>query len=476
MKVLLIQQDMGIRETKYPIFPIGLSNIAAVLKDHTVKIFDPNVYAVADVPRALNVLLQTFSADMIGLSIRNIDTINFRNKHVHYKTVRPMLDLIKTIKPDTSIMVGGPGFSLFARPIMEDIKAIDFGIYLEGDESTPELLNHLGSPEKVKGIFYRQNKRVIYTGDRPMPDFAEVPWPAMDSSMINMQDYLGPSYNIIGIHAKRGCMLQCAYCSYPVLNGRHPRLRDPRDIVDQIEYMVKTIGMKRFTFVDSVFNVPEQHARDILNEMIARNIQVEFGVWCHMHGVTEEFLRLLKQAGAIQVDFSPDAATNKGLKALKKGITEADLLNTIKAARNVNGLGYGFGFFAGLPGYNMIDTLKTWIMPFRIQLMLPGKGGGAISYIRIEPNTLMQQIAIREGLIDSEDSLLPATEKDLERMFYRTPSHAYLNRGTDVLISLMERILKPMLAKIVRIISRARGKKSVYDQKTGFVPFQKTKK
>jgi 5-methoxybenzimidazole methyltransferase len=476
MKVLLIQQDMGIRETRYPIFPIGLSYIAAVLRQHTVKIFDPNAYALEEVNNALTTLIRTFSPDIVGLSIRNIDTTNYRFKHVHFKTVQPMLELVKQIKPDAHIMVGGPGFSLFAKPIMQDIKVIDFGIYLEGEESTPELLDDISLPEKVKGIFYRQAGRVIYTGDRSMPDFAKVPWPIMDSSVINMRNYLGPSYNIMGIQTKRGCVLKCGYCAYPALNGRQLRLREPKDIVDQIEYLVKTAGIKRFTFVDSVFNVPEQHARNILNEMIDRNIQVEFGVWCHMRDVTEDFLRLLKRAGAVQVDFSPDAATDKGLKSLKKGITEKDIFNTVKAARKVKGLGYGFGFFAGLPGYNIIDTIKTWIMPFRIQFMLPGRGGGAISYIRIEPETLLQQIAIQDGLIDSEDSLLPADEEDLARMFYRLPSHTHLNRATDALIALMERILKPGMVKVVGIISKARGKKSVYDQKTGFVPFQKMKK
>ena len=476
MKVLLIQQDMGIRETRYPLFPIGLSYIASVLKDHEVKIFDPNAYPLSDSPKALDNFMRTFLPDIVGLSIRNIDTTNFRYKHVHYKTVRPMIESIKNIKPHTRVMIGGPGFSLFARSIMEDIKAVDFGFYLEGEDSTPELLKNIDTPEKVKGIFYRRADRVIYTGDRPMPDFAKVPWPSMDSNVINMRDYLGPSYNIIGIQSKRGCVLQCGYCPYPSLNGRYHRLRSPEDIVNQIEYMVKTVGIKRFTFVDSVFNVPETHARDILNEMIVRNIQVEFGVWCHMRGVNETFLRLLKQAGAVQVDFAPDAATNKGLKALKKGLTEADIFKTVKAARKVKGLGYGFGFFAGLPGYNVIDTFKTWIMPFRIQLMLPGKGGGAISYIRVEPGTHIHKIAIEDGLIDANDSLLPADEDDLARMFYRLPSQAHLNRATDAFVALMERVLKPALVALVRIISKVRGKKSIYDQKTGFVPFQKTKK
>jgi len=60
-------------------------------------------------------------------------------------------------------------------------------------------------------------------------------------------------------------------------------------------------------------------------------------------------------------------------------------------------LGLVFGLFTSLPGYTLIDTIKTLILPFKIQLALPGRGGGGISYIKIEPDTHLQKIAVKEG-------------------------------------------------------------------------------
>jgi len=467
---------MGIREVEFPMLPIGLTYIASALSDHEVKIFDPNCYPLSTAFEELEKEVARFRPDIAGISIRNIDTTNFRNKHIYFKTVLPTIQTVKAVNQDIKIIVGGSGFSLFPEKIMETIPEIDFGVYLEGEASTPELIRHLDDPVNVKGIYMRKNGNVFYTGDRDLPEFFSMPAPRMDPDVIDMTKYIGPSYNIIGIQAKRGCSLDCGYCSYPKLNGKRIRPRDPVAIVDQIEQMINNFGMKRFVFVDSVFNVPEQHARDILNEMIARKLNVEFGAWCHMKGVTEEFLQLLKRAGAVQVDFSPDAATNKGLKALKKGIEVSDILNTVKVARKVKGMGYGFGFFADLPGYNLLDVIKTWLMPFRIQFMLPGRGGGAISYIRIEPETHIQKVAIQQGLIDAKDHLWPSDETELMTMFYRQPSNASLNFLTDTIIALMERILKPAVVKAMRIVSRLMGKQSVYDQKTGFVAFKKAKK
>ncbi|MDL1967036.1 MAG: cobalamin-dependent protein [Deltaproteobacteria bacterium] len=476
MKVLLIQQDMGTREAQVPNLPIGLTYIASALKNHQVKIFDPNLYPLSSAMDELKNEMQKFKPDIIGISIRNIDTTNFRNKHVYFNTVKPMVLAIKEINPEIKILAGGSGFSMFAEIIMKKIPEFDFGIFLEGEKSTPELLANLNNPENVKGIFMRKNNQVIYTGDRPLPEFSEIPMPETATEVIDMKNYLGPSYNIIGIQTKRGCLLNCAYCSYPNLNGRQVRLRDTKDIVDQIEYFINQFGMERFVFVDSVFNVPEGHARKILEEMIRRNLDVQFGVWCHMKGITEEFLELLKKAGAVQIDFSPDAATNKGLSALKKGLTEQDIKNTINMARKIKGIGIGFGLFTSLPGYNLTDTIKTLILPFKIQLSLPGRGGGGISYIKIEPDTHIRDIAVKEGLISKDDDLFPKDENDLARMFYRPYSQRYLNMLADGFLGMFERVLKPTAVFVFRTLARIKGKKSAYDQKTGFVSFQKTKK
>lgn len=476
MRILLIQQDMGIREVTFSMLPIGLTYIASALSDYEVKIFDPNLYPLSSAFEELRKETEQFQPDLVGISVRNIDTTNYRNKHVHFNTVKPTIHTVKAVNKNIKIIVGGSGFSLFPEIIMEKIPEIDFGVYLEGEVSVPELIKNIDDPQRVRGIYMRKEGRVHYTGDSPLPTFSDIPMPASAPEVIDMKKYLGPSYNIIGIQTKRGCSLNCGYCSYPRLNGRNLRLRPPREVVDQIDYFINQFGMKRFVFVDSVFNIPETHAREILEQMIARNLKVEFGVWCHMKGISEEFLGLLKKAGAVQIDFSPDAATDKGLNALQKGLTEADIKRTIIAAKSIKNVGVGFGFFAPLPGYNFGDLLKTIIMPFKIQMSLAGRGGGTVSNIRIEPHTQMHKIAVKEGLINENDNLFPEDEKALSRMFYRPKSMVHLSLMMDLFNDIFERVLKPFAIRVYRILARLSGRVSPYDQKSGFVAFQRKTK
>ena len=476
MKVLLVQQDLGVREAKIPIWPIGLTYIATALQDHEVKIFDPNLYPVATAMSELKSLLIDFNPDVAGISIRNIDTTNFRYKRIYFETVKPTISLLKECNPKLKIMVGGSGFSMFPEIIMKKIPSIDFGIYLEGEETTVELLEHLNNPEQVKGLYLRKDKKVIFTGTRDFPEFDKIQVPTVPPEVIDLKRYLGPSYNIIGIQTKRGCMLNCAYCSYPHLNGKCVRLQNPVVIVDQIEYFINEFGMQRFVFVDSVFNVPEDHARAVLLEMVKRKLEVEFGVWCHMKNISLEFLELLKKAGAIQIDFSPDAATDKGLSCLNKGLNEQDIKKAISLTRKVKGISVGFGLFNSLPGYNLRDTLKTIVLPFLIQFALPGRGGGGIGFIRIEPDTEIREIAVQEGLIDKDDDLFPDTIEDMEKMFYRPPAQWHLNLITDAFLIVFERILKPVAVFVFSLLKRLTGKKGGYDQKTGFSAYQIKKK
>lgn len=112
-------------------------------------------------------------------------------------------------------------------------------------------------------------------------------------------------------------------------------------------------------------------------------------------------------------------------------------------------------------------------MPFRIQAALPGCGGGAVSNIRIEPDTAVYDIAVCEGLINEGDKLFPEDEAQLGEMFYRPRSMNHLSLMVDMFNGFFEGVLKPLGIRFYRILSRIRGKSSPYDQKTGFVAMQR---
>jgi len=397
-----------------------------------------------------------FNPDIVGMSIRNIDTTSRFDIFYNFKTIRPTAQLIKKVNPDIKLLAGGSGFSLFAQKIMERVPEFDFGVYLEAEESLPELLEHLDSPEDVKGIFMRNEGGVYFTGERELPDFDNIAISRRDSDLIDIKQYIGVMHDNIGIQSKRGCILDCSYCSYPFLTGRKVRHRSPQKVVDEIEYLIG-LGVRRFSFVDNIFNIPVSHAEEICEEIIRRGLDVEWGAWFEIKHTTEELMTLAQKAGCKHFGFSPDGATNKALSVLKKGITEKDIEENLRIVRRMKGIKAGYNFFCELPGTDLRDLLKTLVMYFKIPIVLFGKGGGVgLSWVRIEPHTDIYTSALEEDFVNEETDLLPKDEKDLSKLFYYNRSHWYINWFVILLVKTVHHLVKPFVRKCIKTIKQVK--------------------
>lgn len=267
--------------------------------------------------------------------------------------------------------------------------------------------------------------------------------------VVDINKYFHPLYENIGVQTKRGCPLKCAYCSYPFLNGTKLRLRSPQSVADEIEYLLKEFNIKKFMFVDSVFNVPKGHAEAICKEIIKRGLNVQWGAWFHIKDFTEELMTLAKEAGCNNMSFSPDAASDESLKALQKGITEADIYRVLGIVKKAKGIRFGFSFFCTPPKQDFKGFLKTVKLYFAIHLSLLGRGGASIGWIRVEPETRMHKMAIEEGVLREDDDLLPGDEKGLERLFYSCPATRWYADPVFNLISAMQAKIKPFVKKIL---------------------------
>lgn len=448
MKILLIQAYQGRKELMGPVFPLGLCYIATPLsKKHNVSIFDPNL---CDEPYLeLRRKVRDFKPEIVGISIRNIDTLDKRDIFYYFKTISPAIKVIKEVAPEVRIMVGGSGFSMFANEIMERIPEIDYGVYLEGEETVMELVEKVDSPEEVLGIFYRRKDRVNFTGLRGHPDFDNLPIPRRD--LLDVARYPFPMDNV-GIQTKRGCPLKCAYCSYPFLNGNRVRLRSPGKVVDEIEYLIKEFGVRQFMFVDGIFNVPLNHAEEICREILKRGLDIEWKAWCDIRGFSEEFLLMAKRAGCRSLPFSPDAASDEALYSLGKGITSRDISRVVKIITGHKDIRASFGFFGTSPGQTFIGVLKTIFMYLRINILLFPRGGATIGWIRIEPHTEIHRIALKEGVISEKTDLLPEKEENLRKLYYTVPSLWLGDRIIELVLWIVNKLLKPALRLMVQMM------------------------
>ncbi len=443
MKTLLVQSYLG-HNKYFPVYPLGLAYISTALsrKGHEVRIFDPNTSTRPY--EELKERILGYSPEVIGISLRNIDNQYRLAPFYYYKHFQRVLETIRAISPNTIIMAGGAGFSMFAEKIMIRNPTIDFGIYLEGEESVPELLDKLDRPASVGGIYFRKNGALSFTGYRALPDFPNFPVPKRD--FIDIAPYLNHPESL-GIQTVRGCPLKCTYCNYPQLNGNKLRARDAKSVCDEIEYLVRQFNVKQFMFADGVFNAPLRHAEEICKEIIRRGLPVTWSAWMELKHAPKSFLTLAVRAGCTGITFSPDALSQGALNGLQKELEEKDVqdsLNLFIKDRDLRSIHVTYSMFINPPGETLFGLLKTLGFFLKAKLFLRGRGGPFLNWIRLEPETKAFQYAVEKGIFKKDFELLPFDEHGLKNTFFSNPP---LNRLDFLIIALLKFI--PLMKKIV---------------------------
>jgi radical SAM superfamily enzyme YgiQ (UPF0313 family) len=423
LRVLLIQSYMGGYEA--PVFPMGLSYLGAAMNEHDLKIFDPNISKRPY--EDLLELLRAHRPEMVGISLRNIDSTNKRKVIFYYKYFREVIHFIdRNLEAPCKIAVGGPGFSIFSNEIMHDLPRIDYGVLFEGENTLSELTQNINTPENVKGLLYRKEREVVFSGMRPPINADELLTP--DRRIVNMSHYSKENDDCIGVETKRGCALFCSYCTYSYLNGRRYRLISAESVVDDIERCLKESGSNQFMFIDPVFNIPKSHAESICSEIIRREIDVSWSAWFHDSYFSNDFIELIKRAGCRKIILSPDALHDHVLRKLGKGQRKSDIIATYKMLKaSSENVEICYNFFKNPPGQSLQAFVYILDFYLRAKWTLKNRIHFEFNSLRIEPHTKLRDIAIEEGIISEWDNLLFP-------LYYTNQKTSYIEKLFNVIL------------------------------------------
>ena len=303
MKILLIASNTAM--TPYPVYPLGLSMVARALldADHTVKQLDflEQEKSLA----ALQKEAKTFSPDIVGISIRNIDNVNLVNEQRYIDAVGDIVASLKKITPAT-IILGGAGFSILPREILKATGA-DYGISGEGEKAMVDFCQNA-----AKNIYPQE--KIIFGGKNLTGK--EISSAAYDERI--MQFYL-KSGQMAGVQTKRGCAYGCIYCTYPFLEGNTLRVRDAAEVVKDMKHLFEAHKAGYIFFTDSVFNDDEGFYLNILHEMERQKMVIPWTAFIKPSRFLDvRAVELMKATGLKAVEIGADAATDITLKGIGK--------------------------------------------------------------------------------------------------------------------------------------------------------------
>jgi len=404
MKVLLVSTNR--ERIPDPVAPLGLLYLAEALRKEKFKVSILDLCFSHDISEDIKSTVESFSPDIIGISIRNVDNLSYPGVVSYLPDIKNIINMIKNSSA-APIVLGGSAFSLFPEEILRYM-GCDIGVMGEGERALVKIARKIINGKKdfnvIDNVVYLSGGRayrskITYSNDNNF---------IVRRDLIENEFYL--KYGGMGnIQTKRGCQFNCSYCTYPLLEGKEYRLRPPDIIAEEIALSKKEYNINHFFFVDNVFNYPSEHAQEVCKSIISKNLNITWSCFASPAYMTKKLLTLMKKAGCTNIEFGTDALSSETLCGLQKSFSIKDIFSASKLCKEAGIKSAHYIIFGG-PG----ETLETLRKAFRNAELLECNAIMAMVGIRIYPRTQLQSLAIAEQITLKDKSLL-------EPCFYLTP-------------------------------------------------------
>jgi hypothetical protein len=335
-----------------PLPPLDMPYLAAVVGEHGFEV-------------------SVIEAGALGLSVAETVAAVRRagpdaDALVLLRTSLPTIDWDLGFAAELRAQLGGAGLGIFGPAVssllarVQRESVIDVAIMGEPDLTVLELLRG-DPPERINGLAYRRDGEWRRNADRVFQrDLDQIPFPRWD--LLPVDAYRIPrsaaagTMRFLPMLTSRGCPFGCNYCPYPVGQGLKWRFRSPVNVVDEMEHLVRDLGVEYIIFRDPLFSANKKRVAEICEEVIRRGVTVQWRCETRIDCLDEPTIALMARAGCTGVNFgveSVDPQIQKNVE--RKPIGREQFVDTIAHLHRHRIATFAF-FIVGLPG-DTVDTI-----------------------------------------------------------------------------------------------------------------------
>jgi radical SAM superfamily enzyme YgiQ (UPF0313 family) len=205
----------------------ALTSLAGNVDDrHRVAVADL-ILAQGRVRETVERLVRELQPDVVGLSIMTFQR----------RTAFRVIDLVRSVRPEARIVVGGYDPSLAPEAYAADGSGVDFVVRGEGEVTFRQLLRALetgNSVDGITGLSYRDGDGFHANPDRPVRrlEDGELKPPRRAARVLHGYTLLGRQVDVI--ETSRGCTFDCSFCSIIEMRGRNFHVFDFSRVLDDI--------------------------------------------------------------------------------------------------------------------------------------------------------------------------------------------------------------------------------------------------
>ena len=225
-------------------------------------------------------------------------------------------------------------------------------------------------------------------------------FPYVDRSLINYEKYqkyvgdAGMRY-YMAIQATRGCPYTCFYCDIYKTNPFHNR-RSVDHFFEEVK-MLADIGIKRFEFIDDIFNVNKKSCRAFFEKVIKSNLKLYFAFPVGLKGdlLDEELIDIMVEGGALGLSFSLEHAASRMQKIMRKNLNVQKLHdNLVYITKNHPQVNLKLNAMHGFPS----ETEEEAMMTLDFMRSIKWIDWPYLHNVRIFPGTEIEVFALEQGI------------------------------------------------------------------------------
>ncbi|MGE4284308.1 MAG: B12-binding domain-containing radical SAM protein [Clostridia bacterium] len=333
------------------------------------KYCDSPAYDIVVEEYTINDTIDSITANIYRLEA---DVIAFSCYIWNITMILEIADRLKKIKPECTLILGGPEVSYDAETVLSCHDFIDFIVVGEGEETLKELLQNLifndETLDRLKGIVYKSgNGNIVMNQSRPLIcELDEIPAP------YNEQDLERLSGKLIYYETSRGCPFNCSYCLSSTIHG--VRYFSMDRIKSDLLLLIRK-GVRLVKFVDRTFNCNRQRTLDLFKFLLDYHGQTSFHFEVAADLFDDEVIQLLSivPKGVFQFEIGVQSTNQDTIHAIDRRINFEELAVNVAKIRKADNINLHLDLIAGLPEEDYRSFSQSFddvygLMPHVLQL------------------------------------------------------------------------------------------------------------
>ena len=410
--------------------PVGLAYIAAVLRKngYAYKVIDMAGEAlnqIASFKKKKSCYIQGLSIEQCLSRIpENTDIIGVSCMFSpHWPILRDLTDKIRIQFPNIFMVAGGEHVTALPEFSLQNSK-LDAIILGEGELIFPSLIKAFRNNEDfqhIKGLAFKDRttgKMVVNMNEQRIADLDSIPWPDWDNFPI--EKYIESDFQngvnrgrSMPIVATRGCPHRCSFCSNMKMWAGIYKVRNPADVVSEMENYMKKWEIVNFNFQDLTAFLSKQWILKLSGEIVSRGLHISWQLpsGIRAENFDNEVALSVYKAGCKNMAFAPESASSEILASVKKDVDLEQIEKAIKVAV-ANDINLSCFLVIGFP----LETIETLRMALKFVKKLAYLGVSDIGLAQFVPYPGSELF----------DQLLKSGQIKLDDEFFLSPMEFYL--------------------------------------------------